>query len=640
MTTKKDGEWKPGDPIGYIRPEIPEFRLPAYKGEQYEALVPDTLDLQERARLTIHSLTETTDPLADYELYPHVRFNSNPPVMMHSWWPLLAKHQEGVLLMRLISGSQQNLEVERRWMEVALKSQGPDGLIYTPLRGRPWDSAERSGGKLLQGVKQAEKEGIKIDKDQRIDPFGMGRMLSTMSRFAIRDGGALWKDALRRMVDGLIGLAVERDDFAYFWPNCFWATKEHPTNAEPRPNYIDAESSRVPYGLVKAYRFLGYEPALELAGKVINYLRRFYYTEEGEWTSGVDEPRMAHWHAHSIGLVTMQQYAQTVGDQELMEFVVRSFQYAKNLGVNLEFAENLDLFIETPGANLVGYFPELTNAPHWEGSELCEVADMIMLALLLSEDGVGDYWDDADRWIRNMFAEGQLLSTDWVYHIAEMGRINTDARDFPRSVVGPWATSERVLERCLGAFASNPAANDWLGNSQGIAYCCTDNAAQALYCIWERILRYKEGKLKVNLLLNRASPWANIDSFIPYQGRVDVKVKISCQLSIRIPEWVVPQDTRCQVQGKDRSLAWQGRYAQVGQVKPGDVVSLTFPIEERGSVVYIEKQRFSLIRKGNEVVYMHPSGRFCPLYQREHYRDTNPRWKKVTRFVSDEEIDW
>ncbi|MBA7708519.1 hypothetical protein ES703_117421 [subsurface metagenome] len=40
--------------------------------------------------------------------------------------------------MRLISGSEQNLDVERRWMEVALKSQGEDGLIYTPLQGRPW----------------------------------------------------------------------------------------------------------------------------------------------------------------------------------------------------------------------------------------------------------------------------------------------------------------------------------------------------------------------------------------------------------------------------------------------------------------------------------------------------------------------
>ena len=43
-------DWKPGDPIGYVRPEIPDFEMPDYQGERYEAMVPDTLDLAERAR--------------------------------------------------------------------------------------------------------------------------------------------------------------------------------------------------------------------------------------------------------------------------------------------------------------------------------------------------------------------------------------------------------------------------------------------------------------------------------------------------------------------------------------------------------------------------------------------------------------
>ena len=65
MTTQETPGWKPGDPIGYITPEIPEFRTPPYDGDRYEAMVPDTFDLQERARLVIHAMTEATDPLAD-----------------------------------------------------------------------------------------------------------------------------------------------------------------------------------------------------------------------------------------------------------------------------------------------------------------------------------------------------------------------------------------------------------------------------------------------------------------------------------------------------------------------------------------------------------------------------------------------
>ena len=77
MSNGQDTEWKRGDPIGYIREEVPEFAVPAYEGERYEALVPDTLDLQERAALAVNGLTGPTDPLADYEMYWTVRFPSS-----------------------------------------------------------------------------------------------------------------------------------------------------------------------------------------------------------------------------------------------------------------------------------------------------------------------------------------------------------------------------------------------------------------------------------------------------------------------------------------------------------------------------------------------------------------------------------
>ena len=48
---------KPADSIGYINPTIPEFSLPPYEGQRYEAKVPDTLDFGERARLAANALT-------------------------------------------------------------------------------------------------------------------------------------------------------------------------------------------------------------------------------------------------------------------------------------------------------------------------------------------------------------------------------------------------------------------------------------------------------------------------------------------------------------------------------------------------------------------------------------------------------
>ena len=72
------GNWKPGDPIGYISPQIPECEMPPFRGESYKAMVPDTLDLAERARLAIHAMTENPNPQADFEPYWRVSWTPAP----------------------------------------------------------------------------------------------------------------------------------------------------------------------------------------------------------------------------------------------------------------------------------------------------------------------------------------------------------------------------------------------------------------------------------------------------------------------------------------------------------------------------------------------------------------------------------
>ena len=140
--------------------------------------------------------------------------------------------------------------------------------------------------------------------------------------------------------------------------------------------------------------------------------------------------------------------------------------------------------------------------------------------------------------------------------------------------------------------------------------------------------------------MNHASRWADVDSFLPYEGRVEVRPKRDADLDIRIPEWVAPGDAECAVNGVRRDLAWDGRYARVGQVSASGRVSLTFPVGERTDVVYVEKHRYVLTRRGNDVVDIDPPGRYCPLYQRRNYRDGEPRLRPVTRFVSSENVDW
>ena len=56
-------------------------------------------------------------------------------------------------------------------------------------------------------------------------------------------------------------------------------------------------------------------------------------------------------------------------------------------------------------------------------------------------------------------------------------------------------------------------------------------------------------------------------------------------------------------------FAWEGRYAHVGDVKPGDKVAVTFPIEERTVKEKMWGLDYTMIIKGNSVVFIDPPGK-------------------------------
>jgi hypothetical protein len=338
-----------------------------------------------------------------------------------------------------------------------------------------------------------------------------------------------------------------------------------------------------------------------------------------------------HFHSHALAVLGLLEYGIAAGDREMIGFCRKSYEWAR-----------------MQGSTLTGYFPTMINpqlcmedglpysgirSPFYDEFEICELADMIAMALKLSAAGAGDFYDDAERWTRNLFAEGQLTRIDW---------ISTRPRYMDTRPLFPNETADHVAERSLGGFGGWLNGNDW-ATRMGLMHCCTGNATRALYYLWEHMVQYDGGALQVNLRLNAATPWADVYSHDPYEGRLEVKLKRACShIRLHAPEWVVPQsgDLQVQVNGAQRQAAWQGRYVEVGEGQPGDVVSMTYPI-----TTYLIKEQlgdgiYTLTVKGNTVIDVDPRGRHCPIYQRAHYRDTETRWRKVKRFVPDARVQW
>ena len=621
-------------PVNHIRREIPEFQLPPFRHESYEDMAPDTLDIQERCALAVNGLTGPTDPEREHLLYFRVNFSANPPSMSHGPADICqAKFMEALPLMRMASGSQQDNHVDRVWMSTALRMIGPDGLVYWP--SFPW-------------ARKPDWSDPSPDAAHYSVPAFVGRTISALTLGMLRDPAGPWRAEIERVVRALDSLAVHKDDFAYFPQGAFVPGGPRPKKAEMPTGIWSSLAGWTTQGLSHFYRASGYEPARILAGKLSRYIAYHgqYYGPNGEFlpnrpapgpkipTSDTDTfpfdpgPGLGgyaiHFQHHMVPLLGMLDYALASGDDEIAQFVRRSFEWGRS-----------------KGQVTVGYFPENIDNTEYEGSETCEVAGMIGLALKLSQAGLGDYWDDADRWIRNQFAENQLRRADWVYRMHTGGQVYARRRVPASRIDESFETADRVPERNVGAFAGWPSANDFfVGQGAGIMHCCTGNATRALYYVWEHILTHKDGELSLNLLLNRPSAWADVHSHIPYEGRVDVRVKQDCELKVRIPEWVRPEEATCRIDGRPRDVTWDGRYAEVGRVASGQTAQISFPIGEHVEHVDIEKRRYILTVKGNDVVNIDPPGRFCPLYQRDHYREDSTRWRKVRRFVSDESVYW
>jgi hypothetical protein len=168
--------------------------------------------------------------------------------------------------------------------------------------------------------------------------------------------------------------------------------------------------------------------------------------------------------------------------------------------------------------------------------------------------------------------------------------------------------------------------------------CCSGNGTQAMYYAWHSAVRFKDAVATVNLLLNRASPWMDVASYLPYEGKVVLTNKQARRAAIRIPRWVDRAAIQTRVNGKSAATSWIGNYLVVDGLRPKDILVLDFPVVERAAKYTMAFDRtYSFQFKGNTVVDVsprdtNPTG--YPVYLRDHFQQTTAPMKKVNQYVA------
>jgi hypothetical protein len=595
----------------------------APSGEYYEVTVPDTLDLAERGRLAVHGLTNFLNENKSYEPYGHGFFNTDPVYLTTRFGgspegggaPNWGKIYDALVLTRHMSGSQEYLDLEEATF---------NGMIRYIRGGNSVPTARVMMALMSLNQKSPDPALEKL----------IGEMADSLRDAAKVNGNMAWfydfEELPARMQDSKLGILGHG-----------WQAFVHGSVLRAFSRWAKESGDKEYY---------------ELSEKLKNYvIQREIWEPESAPKAIVGHEHgqfMGHHHSYTSALMGILWYAEATGDVRLMQFVREGYEYLRTFGI-----ASIGLF-----------------------GEMCTVGDMTYLAVKLSQLGVGDYWEDVDRYTRNQLVEGQVIDGEKLRRAAAaspvLARIDPkDPRDPVQTPLEPGQdqvelvpleeTTDDVCERFVGAFLSECGWPTVIPKHRFMmVICCSGNATMGLYAAWDGIVEHQDGAAKVNLLLNRASEWLDVDSYLPYEGKVVVKNKTAKSISVRMPLWVDLQSVHCELNGDEIKPSFLGRYVLFNSTAPKDEITITFPVVEKQETYTLKWKkenfwqestnpghkwtpdpspaRFTFTLRGNTVVDVSPredTGEY-KLYERDHMKEGKAPLHKVKRFVSDRQIDW
>ena len=587
---------------------LPSRNIPTFDGQTYTAIVPDTLDLAERMKLSLHAITRCIAE-APTDRFPPTRYLANHFILLKPEGPkvfrdvnLYGKAMLGALLARIATGSDERMEVDNNWRAAWLKWQEINPVMHGPEGGRRMEWIAMN----IRRETGANREAWKVLARRAVD-----RLATAMATSP--DGNAL-----------VAGHIIADDGFE----DEAAANKKFVETLLGRTEKFNSPEERLWYstymtwtlqGLCALYRETGDRQTLELASQLANYLKNMsqIITADGRMHAGHEhEHPNIHWHHSYQVAIACAEYGLVSHDEDFLEFANAAYQHGLSLG-----------------SRDIGFAPEycyqkFPREQDFDNTEACCTSDLIHSALWLTLSGHADYWDDIDRFVRNQLAALQLTDTRWFYELPE----NRGKWIFPDTNV------EKHVGPLVGNFGGWSTPNEWhipeLGC--GIMTCCLGNCTRAMYYVWENMVQFSDDQLTVHLMLNRGLPQADIHSYRPNLGKLVVQVKQDFgRLRVRAPEWI-PTDSGLLAATRDGEpavLSWDNRYVVMENPRAGETITITFPITTRTVETTIGRQDFTLTIRGNTVVKVDPPGERMPLYQRDHMQSEQVPMHSVTRFM-------
>jgi len=144
----------------------------------------------------------------------------------------------------------------------------------------------------------------------------------------------------------------------------------------------------------------------------------------------------------------------------------------------------------------------------------------------------------------------------------------------------------------------------------------------------------------VNLFLNRVSPWMNVASWLPYEGKVELTNKQAHTADVRIPGWLELDDVKASINGRPVEPSRAGHHLIFRKLKPGDIIRLEFAQPESIDQYFVpsNQRKLAIHLRGSTVLDLSPRDHdptVIPMMMRDHMKADKAPMHTVRRFASD-----
>jgi hypothetical protein len=349
--------------------------------------------------------------------------------------------------------------------------------------------------------------------------------------------------------------------------------------------------------VVRAWEVLGVEGARALATGLGEHFTRVrpLFRADGSFAG--------HVHGHLYAAAGLTELARLTEDERLLDHMERVFRVMRDR------------------STAFGWVPELAEREDdVVGCETCCLMDYIHLALALAGTGRTWCYDEVERAVRNHLLESRVRHGDWLPagHGAGDDLVRTEG--VQEAVVGAyagWSSPNHILaydEFLPPAWIRDPSlAPVYLGKVRALQNCCGPSGPKALYLAWQRACEVEGGTLRVNLLLDRALPEAEVRGFEPWEGRVEVTLAASLRVAVRVPGPIQGSDVTASVAGEAVELRLAGGYVATPTLPVGTTVVFQYPLLERVEEITIgnggfQQYRYEVTWRGSTVLQVAPGG--------------------------------